>query len=250
MTGAFLLLALLAAAVQPPPASAPAPSTAPAPHADADLESQLREIDRRNADVRDLTADFEQTRTSVLLKNPLVSKGTVKVKGPRTLWKTTSPRPSTMLIDDSEMRIYYPDQKSMEVYALTDSLRRIAATPLPRLDDVRRHFDIARVELPAGTPEHMLGIELSPREPSLRERVQSVRVTIDRRAALAVAVTITDADGERTVLAFSNTRANTGLDDGAVALEVPEGTRVSRPLEGLPPGEAAAPRGAAPERPR
>jgi len=215
------------------------------PAADPALDAELREIDARAAAIHDLTASFEQTRTSLLLRKPLVSEGTVAVKGARTLWRTVSPRRSTMLIDSAEMRLYYPDQGVVEVYELTDSLKRIAATPLPRLDAVRRHFSIARVGTSDGPRD--LVIDLTPRDPDLRERVHSVRVTIDRTTALASTITITDADGEETVIRFTQSRTNTGLDDASLDLNVPEGTRISRPLDGLP---QAPPARTDPEPPR
>ncbi len=237
LAAAPLLTCVLAASLAPAQPSTPPAATPPASPApiitDAALAAELRQIDAHAATITDLTASFEQAKKSVLLKKPLVSKGTVRVKGSRVLWNTSSPHPTAMLLESTRLSIFYPEQRVLEVYDLDDALRRVATTPLPRLEAVNEQFEISRSPRQPADPARLLSIDLSPRGEELRARIRSVRVTIDRSTGLAAEIDMTDIDGEETVITFSDARVNQGVSDRDLDLGVPEGTRISKPLEGL-----------------
>jgi outer membrane lipoprotein-sorting protein len=73
---------------------------------------------------------------------------------------------------------------------------------------------------------------LTPTDESLAQHVDEVRVTLDVPSACVTRVEMLDADGDRTVIRFTDVRTNTGIRDGELDLNVPAGTKVSRPLEG------------------
>ena len=198
------------------------------------FEQRLEAIDARAASVQDLTADFQQQKKTPLLKKPLVSKGTVRVKGARTRWDTEQPRKTVMTIDSAELRIYYPEQKTVEVYPVAAGMSRLAASPRPRLGVIREHFaieEVAAKEIDAGAKEGEVGMRLVPREEGLKEHVAQVRVLVDA-GGVGRKVEITDADGEVTTMVFTNVRVNTGVKEEGLVLKVPAGTRESRPLSG------------------
>lgn len=209
------------------------PGEAPTP-----FERTLEAIDAKAAAIEDLVADFEQQKKTPLLKKPLVSRGTVRVKGAKTRWDTTHPHPTVMTIDASELRIYYPEQKTVEVYPIRAGMSRLAASPLPRLSVVREHFTIEETpakELDPQAKPGEVGLRLAPREESLKEHVAQVRVLLDPATGVGRRVEITDAEGEVTTLTFTNVRANTGVREESLVLRTPPGTTESRPLEGGKP---------------
>lgn len=213
----------------PPSSAPPAPST---------LAERLEAIDRRAGLIRDLSADFEQRKHTPLLKDPLVSTGRVRVKGPRARWDTDRPHPTVMTLDEREVRLYYPDQKTVEVYPVEGQFARLTASPLPRLDAIRAQFsieEIANAEMGDAAGEG-LALELLPLDDPLAEHVQRIRVLIDPAAACITRLEMTDPDGERTVIVFRKIRTDTGIPDAELDLAVPTGTRVSRPLEGISGG--------------
>jgi len=61
--------------------------------------------------------------------------------------------------------------------------------------------------------------------------------------ACVVSVEVDDADGDRTLIRFSDVKLNAGMKDADVALAVPPGTKESRPLEGVQGDPPEAPRG-------
>jgi outer membrane lipoprotein-sorting protein len=234
-----LILMLQGTPAQP---KAEAPSPAPAAAAkESDLDARLDALDKKIAAIKDLAADFEQNKKTALLKKPMTSSGTIKLKGPKTRWDTAKPHPTIMTIDASEVRIYYPEQKTVEVYPVQGDMARLAASPLPRMSVIREQFEIKEIKpselLPKGEEpgEGLLAISLTPKADALKEHIQSVRVLIDTSTACAKRVEITDADGDQTTIAFTNIRLDSGLSDKDVALVTPAGTTGSRPLEGGSP---------------
>lgn len=233
-----LLLCLCAAAFIATPlcAQTTRPTTAPI---DSRLLNELHAIDKQVSQIHDLQADFVQKKQTPLLKKPLISSGTLLLKGSRTLWKTTQPEPSDMLIDPKEIRIYFPREKSMEIYPVQGRMGALAASPLPRLNLLREFFSFQRIGphdlSDDASPDAYLALQLTPLDPTLAEHLTSVRVLINRQTGLIQSAQTLDPAGDRTTLTFSNIRTNTGLSDDQLRLDVPEDTKISHPLEGLNP---------------
>lgn len=231
---ALLLCVLLG---PPSPAATTQPGAVAQPAPDPDFENSLKEADAKAATITDLSARFEQTKKTAMLRRPLVSSGTVKIKGTTTRWDTHRPQVSAMRTDESQIRVYYPEQKTLEAFDVDASMRRITATPLPRLEPIREAFSVHRANVgDLGVvlgAERYLGVLLVPREESLRKHVERVRVVIERATGCAAVVEIVDADGDTTTIVFTEVKTNTGLADADLNLTVPEGTTIVRPMEGL-----------------
>lgn len=213
---------------------------------DPALMKQLEEIDRKGAAATDLTAEFEQKKFTPMLKQPLVSTGTIKVKGAAVRWDTVKPEPSIMRIDEKELRIYYPNQRVVEVYPIGEEVRRMTASPLPRLAMIRAEFVVSKAnprDLDASAdPAATVALELKPRGEGLKEHVDKVRVLLDVASGCATRVEVVDPDGERTVIVFSRIKINTGLKDSELALQTPAGVKVVNPLAGVTPQSPPAPK--------
>jgi outer membrane lipoprotein-sorting protein len=198
------------------------------------FEQRLERLDVRLAETNDVRAAFEQSKRSAMLKKPMVSKGTILARGHSVLWKTVEPRAMAMLVAEKEVRIHYPADRMLEVYPLDDRFRQSAIGPIPRAAALKEKFIVAALDTSAMTDAketgHLLAMELTPREESLRRHVASVRVLIDERVPCAVRVVVKDPDGDETDIRFSAVERNTGLTEADLELTVPEGTRVSTPV--------------------
>jgi outer membrane lipoprotein-sorting protein len=232
----FAVLAIAA------PASAPA--TAPAV-ADPALAAKLVDIDARAGKIKDFTAQFEQKKFTALLKRPLVSSGTIRVVGPVVRWDTDKPDPAVLYSDGREVRMYYPKQKSLEVYAFDRRMADLARSPLPRLANLHDHFSfepMAVREAAGDFPDlaeapGAVALRLKPTDAFMKEHVDEVRVLLDARSATMLCVQTIDADGDRTAIRFADVKLDTGLDPSALALKVPADTKVSRPLDAAGGGQ-------------
>jgi len=223
-----------------------APTTQPAsrPALDPALWREMTQINDRGAKITSLSADFEQRKFTALLRKPLVSSGRVRVKGATLRWDTLHPENSVLLVTDKKVEVYYPAQSTLEVYTLDQRLAELVASPLPRLKTLRDRFSFAQIDVKqmdrTADPGKFLALEMTPTDKSLREHLQAVRVLLDKSAGYMIATEMTDADGDRTVVRFSNVRTN--VDVGDLALKLPHGTRVTHPLEGLEGAEPGRPK--------
>lgn len=203
---------------------------------DQKLWDLMVRIDARGGEIRDLKADFTQEKFTPLLKRPLVSTGQILIKGAASLWTTDRPEPTVMRIDDKEVRLLYPKQKVLEIYKTDEKLGALAASPFPRLAVIKRHFTFKRIspkELRADVDEtKYVALRMTPTEPELQKHIDEVDVVLEIATGFVSRAQTKDTDGDRMVLTFSNIRINGGLTDRDLAMDVPPGVKVTRPLEG------------------
>lgn len=221
-------------------ADAPVLPVSPPPGLDGQTWQRMIAIDAKVARIADLTADFEQQKFTPLLKKPMVSSGLVRAKGDAMFWDTRTPEPTLMRVDGKEVSIYYPQQKTVEIYPIGGQLSAVAASPLPRLATLLGLFSFAPAsakDFGLGDDTAHLALRLTPVDESLRTHVSAVIVLIDTDRGFISTFTMVDADGERTVIRFSNVKTNTNLDDSRLRLSLPPDVKTVRPLEnaGEPP---------------
>jgi len=219
-------------------------ATARATGADEKLDDALRHLDEQSRRIEDLTADFVEQKFTAMLKEPLVSKGHVKVVGTCTRWDTTEPNATTMFTDDRQVVLYFPSRKTAEVYPIDRRLRPLIVSPIPRLATLRSHFRIEESAATTTKREEVPGtlqLTLTPKDEALAEFLDQVRVAIDPAVGLARRVEMIDPDGDRTVIAFTDIRTNVGLKLKDVACDFPADTRIVHPLESAEDEAAAAP---------
>jgi outer membrane lipoprotein-sorting protein len=205
---------------------------------DTSLAEELKRIDALAAAIEDLTADFVQQKYTVLLRQPLTSRGTVRVRGALMRWDTTEPSPSVTVMDENRLRIHYPKQRTVEEYRLDERLSDMASSPLPRLNSLQEHFAITRGETRDELHSPHLPLRLAPKHKQLAEYVREVNVAIDLQQGYLLWMQVLDVDDERTEITFSKHRINTGLSRDDLELKVPRGSRVVRPLDDLRDGSS------------
>ena len=263
ITRALVLLLVFGAAVAAPPA-AEEPRKDP-PTKDPELARQLDAIDARAAKIKDFTARFRQEKFTALLKKPLVSTGRVRVATAAVRWDTEKPEPAVLFSDGKDVRMYYPGQRLLEVYPIDQRLGDLAASPLPKLETLREHFSIERAppdtfknagakrddpptadtnareakDTAAKPARKSLALRMIPLEDAIRDHVEEVNVLLDIEAAHILELEVIDADGDRTHITFDDVRLDTGIKPADLALTVPQGTAVSRPLD----AQASPPKG-------
>jgi outer membrane lipoprotein-sorting protein len=206
----------------------------------------MKSIDAKAGAITDLTASFEQQKFTPLLKKPLISKGTVVARGAVMLWDTRAPEPTLMRVDEKEVTLYYPNQKTAEIYPLAGQLAAMCSSPVPRLALLLQHFKFApAVAKDLGEPEDAghLAFRLTPGDDAVRAHVDNVEVLIDANRGFILAFQLIDSDGERTVIRFSDVKVNTQFDDARLRLTLPAGVKTVHPLEGLEPSRPNDPAG-------
>lgn len=126
-----------------------------------------------------VVADFRETKSLALLRNPVVETGTLAYLQPDFFRRTVkSPVESTMLFDGESLWVIFPGENLAERYpartnrAIRDSLAGISA-----IWDIVRLKQRFHVESGIENGNHVL--KLTPRERSLRKTLSGVVVTLD-----------------------------------------------------------------------
>jgi outer membrane lipoprotein-sorting protein len=209
------------------------PAIAPPAEVDPKLWASLVEANQKSESILRVSADFEQSKFTPLLKKPLISKGTIHASRTEMLWVTKSPSHTLMSIDAQSARIYYPGDKLLEEFPVAGQLGALGASPMPRLETLSQHFQFTTD--PRGkTDESLLAVMLTPIDAALKEFVSEIHVTIDRSTGLAGQVEIVDRDGDRTVIRFLNAKINPAMDDSQLRIQPPPDVKIVRPMQTMP----------------
>lgn len=210
--------------------------SAPPSGLDASLWDRMKAVDAKATAIGDLSADFTQQKFTPLLKKPMISTGNVLAKESVMLWETRTPEPTMMHIDDKEIQLYYPRQKSVEIYPVSGQVSGLIASPVPRLASLLARFSFAPAsgeEIGEHAGADLLGLRMLPTDATLREHVDKVLVLLDTRHGVIVDLIVIDTDGDRTEIHFSNIKTNANLDASRLRLNLPLDVKMVRPLEGL-----------------
>jgi len=200
------------------------------------LQALLRQIDAEAAKIKDVSCQFEQHKHTPLLKKPLVSSGELRIVGPTMRWETLKPARSVMVVSARDLRLYYPDDRVVEIYDLDQKLQQLTASPIPRLGAMLKYFQIKPAdtkdkEKTSTSDNDLLELTLIPHHPTLKQHIEHAQVLIDIKSAFSRQMHFVDVEGDRTVLYFRKMKFNTGMKASDLKLTVPGGTKISRPLK-------------------
>jgi outer membrane lipoprotein carrier protein len=195
-----------------------------APVSDSELRNLLAAI-RQN---RSTQADFQEQRVIRLMKNPVVSSGTVSFQPPNKFRREVKGNsPSVTVSDGRELWIYYPNFKSAERYPLGKGspldATVAAINSALNLENIETSFNISATKSDNG---HELA--LLPRTAAMKRVFQKLDLRINDKFR----VERTDMllpNGDRIVTTYSNqTRA--AIPASTFEFKPPAGTEVTTPL--------------------
>ena len=195
-----------------------------APLSEADLKNLLAGI-RQN---RSTQADFQEERVIRLMKNPILSSGTVWFQPPNKFRREVKGNsPSVTVSDGRQLWIYYPNFKSAERYPLgkgspLDSTVTAINSAL-NLENIENMFQINAAKTDKGYE-----LTLTPRTASMRRAFQK----LDLRVNDNLRVERTDMllpNGDRIVTTYSN-QTRGPVPVSMFEFSPPTGTEVSTPL--------------------
>jgi len=195
-----------------------------APLSETELKNLLAAI-RQN---RSTQADFQEQRVIRLMKNPVVSSGTVSFQPPNKFRREVKgSSPSVTVSDGRELWIYYPKFKSAERYPLGKGspldATVAAINSALNLENIETSFNISATKSDNG---HELA--LLPRTAAMKRVFQKLDLRINDKFR----VERTDMllpNGDRIVTTYSNqTRA--AIPASTFEFKPPAGTEVTTPL--------------------
>ena len=124
----------------------------------SNLQQDLEAIDRRASQITAVEARFTERRYTTLIRAPMESSGTIRAIAGVVRWDTTTPRRSTTVITESEVRIFYPEDPLLEVWEVSSRVGQLASSPIPQITALRDLFEIA----PAAGRSGVVTLRLTP----------------------------------------------------------------------------------------
>ena len=199
------------------------------------LEDLLVRFNQTQQTTRSLTARFTERKNLSLLASPVVSSGTFLYSHPtRIKWEYSGPEPRVFLITEDRFVAYYPARKKAEEV----SLGKLAGRRVFRVlgigqtaEDLRKFFDISLGD-PGAEPGTFLMV-LTPRRRRVKDRLEMVRFWIDEKTCLPRQLEYVEADGDSTILAFSDVQVNSEIAEARFRVEIPRDVQVTNTFSGL-----------------
>jgi outer membrane lipoprotein carrier protein len=195
-----------------------------APLSEAELKNLLAAI-RQN---RTTQADFQERRVIRLMKNPVLSSGTVWFQPPNKFRREVKGNsPSVTVSDGRELWIYYPNFKSAERYPLGKGspldATVAAINSALNLENIETSFNVSATKSDNG---HEL--QLLPRTAAMKRVFQK----LDLRINSEFRVERTDMllpNGDRIVTTYSNQK-RPAIPASTFEFKPPAGTEVTTPM--------------------
>jgi len=189
---------------------------------EGDAGAILDAVQKRYDSVRDLRASFEQTSFSAALGKQTISKGAVTVERPGNMrWEYAPPDGRVIVLDKSSIRIWDPEQKQLQIAAL--SAGTVSPTALGFLlgqSVLRDTFDAALIADPGRTDR---GLLLRPKSDG---GFESLELWVDPKTYQLRESVVLDLFGNRTRLLLSDVQENLGVKSSVFEFEAPEGAEV------------------------
>ena len=214
---------------------------------DPTLRDLLVGFDRVQAGIRTLSANFSETTTSQLLKDPIQSKGRFYLTKPSSvLWEYAEPEVMRFAIANDEYVGYFPRQNRAErsdVHRWSERIFRIFGVGQTS-SELGKFYEI-RLAPAARDDRGTRVLRLEPRKRRVRKHVEQVRLRVNTANYLPESIELSGKAGYVRVIEFSDLKVNPDLSAGLYNIEIPAGVSVTNGTSGL---ETARPESAS--RPR
>lgn len=219
----FALLALLLLCAQPVSAQPTEPAAESAP-------SSLDELLTRLARIQGLRARYVEEKRIALLKMPLRSEGTIAFAAPGLLLRSAEkPEPATLLLDGEVLWVSDASGKRRIDLGESAIVKHFVLTFV----NVLRGDQAALTRgyaLKLATTAEGWTLELTPKAPELRRFV--ARAVLEGHGATVDRMTLTEENGDVTLMRFSEVDSNVRFDANERARTFKLDARSAQPARG------------------
>ena len=193
------------------------------PASAADLNRVLAEFDKVQLSIQTLSAEFTETTTNQLLKEPIVAEGRFYMTKPDAIrWEYSSPEEMRFVISRDEYTGYFPARKKAEkrnIQRWRDQLFRFFGLGQGSVE-LGKFYDIRLRESSAEQGGTYL-LVLEPKKRRARRRVDEVLFWLDGSTYLPNKIEYRAKNGNRRLIEFREIRINPDLSAGLYTVELP-----------------------------
>lgn len=168
--------------------------------------------------IKTLSATFVETTVSDLLREPLVSTGTLLAAAPmRVVMRYAAPATKTVALDDSRLIVVWPSRSEREELNITEMQRRVRdgfTDASPR--QLRETFTITLSSDPALNDAYWL--TMVPRRKRVAESLDRLQLWVDRASVVLTKMKFEYPGGDSKTIELRNIKTNIAIDQDAFAL--------------------------------
>ena len=169
----------------------------------------------RQDDFRSVAADFTQTRSLRVLRDPVARPGRLWFATPGSFrWELGTPAKTIVLRRGDSVLIITPEKKKAERRAASDAAEKTGGMAMMRFPiakdfaDFQRQFEI----LASTASERRCEVEVVPRDPQARKFMTVMKIAFDTVTGHMLAFEMVFKDGSSLRNEFTNVRVNQKIE--------------------------------------
>lgn len=165
----------------------------------------------KSKEISTLQCGFTQTKTSTLVSQSAVSKGSMLYKNPSMLvWEYTQPTKSTLVVNGKSARLIDEKGKSIGNERVLKQLGELIINMINgnSITD-NKMFSSEIFE----TKNNQILVELKPVPKRLKDYYNLIKIKIERNTLMASEIIMEEKSGDSTIIAFNNLEMNKVIED-------------------------------------
>jgi outer membrane lipoprotein carrier protein len=179
----------------------------------------LREIREKT---RDFSGDLLQEKRIALLKQKVISRGTIRYKYPdKVSIEFIQPEPTRIVFDGKTLLVYLSEERVAERYHV-QSNPTVEKYLLFSADPFQEKLATWKI---VEERESLLAIEILPKEMDFP--FTKTKFWISKKDWIVTAMEFFERNGDTTLLQYSNIKTNTGLTDSEFEVQLPKDVKVT-----------------------
>jgi outer membrane lipoprotein carrier protein len=179
----------------------------------AQLSQLTQAISKAHQQVKTLSANFTQEKTSTLFTEKMVQKGVFCYQSPKQLrWEYKSPKALTLLFNDTKVTVLTDKGAINNPNKMLNEMGKMIINTIngTNMSD-NDNFDISYLK---NNQDGSYIAVLNPTNKKIKANYSSIRVILNGKNYLAEKVILNESNGDVTTITFSNMKINTTLPEG------------------------------------
>lgn len=179
----------------------------------AQLTQLTQAISKAHQQVKTLSANFTQEKTSTLFTEKMVQKGVFCYQSPKQLrWEYKSPKALTLLFNDTKVTVLTDKGAINNPNKMLNEMGKMIINTIngTNMSD-NDNFDISYLK---NNQDGSYIAVLNPTNKKIKANYSSIRVILNGKNYLAEKVILNESNGDVTTITFSNMKINTTLPEG------------------------------------
>ncbi len=198
----------------------------------------VQQLNKSAEGFQTLTANLQFTKVTVVVNDTSTESGRLyfSKKGP-ILIEFLNPEPKEVLFSGNRARIYFPKISQIQEFDLGKHRAMVEQYLLlgfgTRGDDLKDNYLITILGETKLDGRAALQLELTPKDPRLRNQIHKLHLWIDLASWLPVQQKFFEVGGDYFETKYTEQRINANIPASKQRLSAPRGTKVVKPRAGM-----------------